>query len=112
MTDKRLTAHTLLPAQPGSGTDPVLLGPDDEVPDWAVPMIGAHLWEGGVHPNDEDGDGQADRGEGEEPTRAGRGSGKDAWIAFAHEKGHGDLAEGKTRDEIVQALVDAGVIEA
>lgn len=109
----KLTVSTIVPDHSAGGF--VIYGPDSEdIPEEHARMIGAHAWEGGVHPysDDADGDGQSDRPDGQEPARSGKGSGRDAWVAFAGEKGHADLADGKSRDEIVQALIDAGLIDA
>lgn len=95
---------------------PRAFGPDDEVPEWAARLMGAHCFENGEHPlaalEDGDGDGQPDREPGQEPPRSGKGSGRDAWVAFAHEKGLGQLAADASRDELVQRLVEAGAIDA
>lgn len=94
---------------------PVSYGPGDEIPEAHARHIHAHAFEDGVHPypgKDADGDGAPDREPGVEPLRSGKGSGRDAWIAFASETGHGDLVEGRSRDELIQALADAGQIQA
>jgi hypothetical protein len=91
-------------------------GPDDELPEHIARQIGAHAFEGGVHPfagKDDDGDGQNGREPGVEPPRTGKGSTRDAWVAFATETGHGDLVQGTSgRDELIQALADVGQIQA
>lgn len=46
----------------------------------------------------------------EEPPRSGRGSGRDAWAAFAADRGV-HVEDEDTRDDIVQALASAGVID-
>jgi hypothetical protein len=84
-------------------------GPDDELPEHIARQIGAHAFEGGVHPFAGKDD---DREPGVEPPRTGKGSSRDAWVAFATETGHGDLAEGNSRDELIQALADVGQIQA
>lgn len=106
----RLTSYVHVPDDNGGYT---VVGPDDDVPENLARRIGAHAWEDGQHPypDDADGDGNADRAEGEEPPRSGKGSGRDAWVAFAGEKDQADLVDGKSRDEIIQALADAGVID-
>lgn len=90
---------------------PAAFGPDDDVPEWAARQMGAHCFEGGKHPfpDDADGDGVADRKSGEEPPRSGRGSGRDAWAQFASEKGQ-QVPDDAGRDEIIAALVQAGVV--
>jgi hypothetical protein len=89
-----------------------VFGPDDEVPEWAAHKMGKHVFEGEEHPfPDEDGDGETDREAGQEPARAGKGSSRDAWVAFSAEQGH-PVAGDVTRDQIVADLVAAGVITA
>jgi hypothetical protein len=94
---------------------PVSYGPGDKIPEAHARRIGAHAFEDGKHPfpgaADADGDGDPDRESGQEPKRSGKGSGRDNWVAFATEVGHGDLVEGKSRDEIIAALEDAGAIQ-
>jgi hypothetical protein len=80
-----------------------VFGPDDDVPEWAARKIGVHAWQDGKHP-------YPDAAEGAEPPRSGKGSGREAWAAFASDKGV-DVAEDATRDELVADLVAAGVIE-
>lgn len=87
-----------------------VFGPDDEVPEWAARQMGAHVFEDGQHPfPDSDGDGEADRVAGQEPARSGRGSSRDAWVAFAAEKGQ-PVSTDATRDQIIAEMVTAGVI--
>lgn len=45
-----------------------------------------------------------------EPPRSGRGSGREAWAAFAADRGV-HVEDEDTRDDIVQALAEAGVID-
>jgi hypothetical protein len=70
----------------------------EEAPAWAEEILGDHLFE------------DADRGDGDEPPRSGKGSGKDAWAEFAAEKGV-DIGDAGTREDIIAVLVAAGVIE-
>lgn len=86
---------------------PHIFGPDDDVPEWALSKMGAHCFEDGVHPHDAKSD---TRAAGQEPSRNGKGSGIDAWVAFAEENGK-TVTEGATRDQIIQGLIDAGVID-
>jgi len=87
-------------------------GPGDVLPEDVARRIGAHAFDGGVHPfPDVDGDGVKDRGEGDEPPRGGVGSGKDSWVAYAREVGFDIPAEATTRDLIIEAMVSAGVIQ-
>lgn len=46
----------------------------------------------------------------DEPPRAGRGSSRDAWTAFAVSHGFA-MSDDATRDDIISALVDEGVID-
>lgn len=102
----RLAGHTVVPARPGSGEAFAIFGPDDEVPEWAARQIGAHAWEDGEHPFPDEAGSQS-REAGSPPPKAGPGSGTDQWAAYAAEQGV-DVTEGAKREEIVQALVDAG----
>lgn len=74
------------------------LGPGDEVPADLAGMIGAHAFEGGEHP------GSAASGP---PPKGGPGSGAEAWAQYAADQGV-SVAEGASRDEIVEALSKAG----
>lgn len=83
-------------------------GPDDEVPEWAARKMGAHCFEGGVHPlgaeaeQDDDGDAAGP------PPKAGRGSSAAAWADYA--KAHDvDVPDDAGRDEIIAALQAADV---
>jgi hypothetical protein len=102
----------------------VAYGPDDEVPAEVAEQIGDHAWA------DEDGDqddGDETRvgfedpraqqsptptsgGTGEAPPRSGRGSGRDAWVAYAEANGL-DVGEDRTREQIIADLEERGVIE-
>jgi hypothetical protein len=90
-------------------------GPGDEVPEGVARRIGAHAWEG----DDEDetapavgfrdpagGRGAPDTA----PPRSGRGSGIEAWRAYAEANGVGTDDE-MSRDDIIAAAESAGVIE-
>lgn len=120
-----LIAHTIVPAQPLSGEMHATFGPEDELPEWAAIQIGAHLFENGEHPfpdsnypgkaavpeasAEPDGVPEVERPPGAEPPRVGRGSSRDAWIAFAVERGM-TVADGATRDQIIADLITDGVI--
>lgn len=68
----------------------------DTVPAWAEPRItNPALWVG-----DESTGGQ---GEAEEPPRAGKGSGREAWVTYAETVGI-EHDEDATRDEIIAAI--------
>jgi hypothetical protein len=84
--------------------DGVAYGPDDEVPAAVAKRIGAHAWA--------DGDStEAPTPTGEDvPPRSGRGSGRDAWVAYAEANGL-DVGEDRTREQIIADLEDRGVIE-
>ena len=87
-----------------------VFGPDDELPGWAAKRI--------TNPKAWEDDGQGDEQDAEpaeptdgEPPRSGRGSGRDVWAAYASEQGVA-VSDDATRDDIIAALVDAGVVEA
>jgi hypothetical protein len=71
-------------------------GPDDEVPPEIAKQIGEHAWE----PEESKTDGP--------PAKAGKGSSKEAWVAYAEASGVA-VPDGASREEIVAALDDAGV---
>lgn len=94
-------------------------GPDSKVPAPVAEKIGDHAWDDDgevrgedVHePVDEDTNpGPKAPAPVEAPPRSGRGSGVDAWRAFAEQNGL-DVDEDRTRDEIVADLEERGVIE-
>jgi len=77
-----------------------VFGPGDEIPDWAAKQMGDHCFV--------DGDsGQSEREAGSIPPKAGAGSSKDAWRAYATEQGV-DVEADATRDQIIQTVQDAG----
>lgn len=100
----RLAVHTIVPAPAGSGEPYLVYGPDDDVPEEQARLIGAHAWEDGEHPYPEV---PSSRDAGSPPPKAGPGSGTDQWVAYAAEKGV-DVTDGAKREEIIQALSDAG----
>jgi hypothetical protein len=68
--------------------------PDDDVPDWAAEQIdNPDIWA----------DGDADGDDSGEPPRAGKGSGRDAWAAYAESLGV-EFDEDATRDDIIAAV--------
>ncbi|MCX4705653.1 hypothetical protein [Streptomyces sp. NBC_01373] len=89
--------------------DGVAYGPNDDVPPRVAKRIGDHAWTDGadeVLVNDPGGSG----GDVEAPPRSGRGSGIEAWRAFA--EAHGlDVDEDRTREQIIADLEERGVIE-
>lgn len=81
-----------------------VFGPGDDVPKWAALKMGAHCFEGGVHPYP-DGAGASVEGP---PAKAGPGSSKAAWLAYA--AGHGVELDGELgREDIIAALDAAGI---
>lgn len=80
----------------------VLFVPGDQVPDWAVPLItNPNCWVDGELPKAKDTETAADGA----PPRAGKGSGRSEWAAYAESVGV-VVDEDATRDEII-AAVDA-----
>jgi hypothetical protein len=79
-------------------------GPDDEVPEWAARKMGAHCFEGGVHPLADEKESPSDT----PPPKAGAGSSKEAWASYAAGKGV-EVEDGASRDQILEALDAAGV---
>lgn len=74
-----------------------VFGPDDTVPGWARQAItNPNVWEGA----DESSETSSD-----EPPRSGKGSGVEAWLAYAESKGI-DMPEDASRDDVI-AAVDA-----
>lgn len=92
---RRLNTTVIVQPKPGSGDAGFLvLGPDDDVPEWAADQIGDHAWE-------------ADDTAGP-PPKAGKGSSKEAWVEYA--TAHGvELDPEATRDAIIAALEAAGI---
>lgn len=110
---RRLRSYVHVPV----GLDWVVYGPDDEVPaEHAALITNPKAWadeapteqaeEPAVAPEPR----APDSTESSEPPRAGAGSSRDAWVAFAASRGVHVEDEDK-RDDIITALVDAGVIE-
>lgn len=93
-----------------------VFGPNDTVPEWAARKMGAHCFEDGAHPYSDEPTGNGgsheapERLAGEEPPRSGAGSSRDAWLAFAVEKGM-EVSSEATRAEVIEALIAEGVIE-
>lgn len=88
--------------------DPQTLGPvvfaaGDEVPAWAENLItNPDVW-AAPHSG-------PDVGPDDEPPRAGRGSGRDAWETYADSRGI-EVTDDMGRDDIITALEGHGVIE-
>lgn len=80
-----------------------VFGPSDEVPAWAAKRItNKKAWAEAPETDD----GEPSNGE---PPRSGRGSGRDAWAAYAAEHG-AEAPEGASREEIIAELEERGVI--
>jgi hypothetical protein len=96
----RLRSYVHVPV----GMDWVVYGPDDEVPaEHAALITNPKAWaEAPVEESAEESD--------EAPPRAGAGSGREAWVKFAESRGVHVEDEDK-RDDIIQALAEAGVID-
>ncbi|MEU2740224.1 hypothetical protein ABZ656_33925 [Streptomyces sp. NPDC007095] len=88
--------------------DGVAYGPDSKVPAAVAKQIGDHAWTDADQ--DDDGGEQQTGGASEAPPRSGRGSGRDAWVAFA-EQHDLDVGEDRTREQIIADLEERGVIE-
>lgn len=107
---RRLRSYVHVPV----GLDWVVYGPDDEVPaEHAALITNPKAWAHDEAPT-KDVTGEepkaASATELSEPPRAGAGSGRDAWVAFAASRGVHVEDEDK-RDDIIAALADAGVID-
>jgi hypothetical protein len=78
-----------------------VFAPGDDVPDeYAKKITNPVAWKGEV---------PAEDGPPSEPPRAGKGSGRDAWVAFASSRGVA-VPESMTRDDIIAGLVSQGII--
>lgn len=92
------------------GLDWVVYGPDDEVPaEHAALITNPKAWQDGKLPSST-ASVQGVATESSEPPRAGKGSSRDAWAGFASTRGV-HVKDEDTRDDIIAALVDAGVID-
>jgi hypothetical protein len=81
----------------------VLFVPGDEVPDWAAALItNPNCWVDGELPTTK---AAAEPAADDAPPRAGKGSGRSEWAAYAESVGV-TVDEDATRDEII-AAVDA-----
>jgi hypothetical protein len=94
--------------------DWVVYGPDDEVPaEHAALITNPKAWEDGELPSAKATKSSADEsteGTGGEPPRSGKGSGRDAWTEFAESR-EVHVEDEDSRDDIIAALVEAGVID-
>ncbi|WP_125262320.1 hypothetical protein [Streptomyces alboflavus] len=98
---RRLIAHVYV--------DGIAYGPDDEVPAAVARRIGAHAWTSGEDAGGPPGVPGTDGGA-EPPPRSGRGSGIEAWRAFA-EQHKVEVATDASREDIIAAAESAGVVE-
>lgn len=86
--------------------NPVVISPGDPIPGWALDKIDAHCFVDGEKPKagskaaEPDNDGP--------PPQSGKGSGKDAWVAYA-EANDVEVADDATKDDIIAACESAGV---
>jgi hypothetical protein len=87
--------------------DYVVYGPQDDVPDNHAALMGDHVW---AVEGDVDNDGVDSREPGTVPPRAGKGSGREEWLSFAHENDV-DVADDADRGAIIAACEAAGVID-
>jgi hypothetical protein len=97
------------------------VGPGDELTEQDAARIGEHAFEDGEHPFPgaraayldpaAESTGKhaepVERAEGTPPPKAGTGSGRDNWLAYADEMDV-EVPKGTPRDAIIQLLVDAG----
>lgn len=91
--------------------DWVVYGPDDEVPaEHAALITNPKAWVDGKLPSTKAVKPSGDKAEDTEPPRAGKGSSREVWAEFASKRGVQVESE-DTRDDIITALVDAGVID-
>ncbi|WP_240801626.1 hypothetical protein [Streptomyces sp. A1136] len=98
MSERRLIAYVHV--------DGETYGPDDKVPTAVAARIGEHAWAKDTE------DTELPDGGGDEsgpPPRSGRGSGRDAWAAYAEANGY--AAGESTREQIIADLEAGGVIE-
>ncbi|MGA5489566.1 hypothetical protein ACPCK1_17640 [Streptomyces pseudogriseolus] len=86
-------------------------GPDSDVPADVAKRIGAHAWTDADSPAEVPTPTGAGGGSGDEaPPRSGRGSGVEAWRAYA-EQHDVEVAADASREDIIAACEAAGVVE-
>ncbi|MCU8589927.1 MULTISPECIES: hypothetical protein [unclassified Streptomyces] len=85
-------------------------GPDSKVPARVASKIGEHAWEDGPETAVVAGSGTKEPPIIEAPPRSGRGSGVEAWLAFAEAYGVGTDSD-MSRDDVIAACEAAGVVE-
>ncbi|MFD5663449.1 hypothetical protein ACFWIK_00870 [Streptomyces anthocyanicus] len=83
--------------------DGVAYGPDSKVPASVAKRIGDHAWQDDDAP-------ETPAAPVEAPPRSGRGSGIDAWRAFAEQNGVG-VDSDMSREDIIAAAEDAGAVD-
>lgn len=114
MSGKQLVAHVHVRDLAGRA---VAFGPGDGVPTWARKQISnPKAWGEGepaepapTSPPTSAGDGEGE-GSLEAPPRSGKGSGVEAWRAFAERKGV-DVDQDASREDVIAACEAAGVVE-
>lgn len=89
-------------------------GPGEDLPDWAAKQItNPDVWEGEL-PRHLQGEQDPSRPPAATPTgeppRSGRGSGRDAWAAYAASRGV-EVEDDATRDDIITALTERGLVQ-
>ncbi|WP_405674893.1 hypothetical protein OG292_03250 [Streptomyces sp. NBC_01511] len=89
--------------------DGVAYGPNDEIPVKVAKRIGDHAWADVAEAPAVEPDDDGDQGD-DAPRRSGRGSGVEAWLAFAEAHGVG-TDSGMSRDDIIAACERDGVVE-
>lgn len=99
MSGRRLIAYVHV--------DGVPYGPGDKVPPAVAKKIGDHAWTDADEVPAQDAEGSG--GDVEAPPRSGRGSGVDAWLAFAEQHGVGTDSD-MSRDDVIAACEAAGVV--
>lgn len=95
------------------GMDWVVYGPDDEVPaEHAALITNPKAWADGKAPSAEDSSkaSESSNDGSSEPPRAGKGSSRDAWAQFAADRGV-HVEDEDSRDDIIAALAEAGVVD-
>lgn len=100
---------------------PRAFGPGEHLPDWAAKQItNPKVWEGELPPHLNEAGEVQDRvappvqvppeAQPPEPPRSGKGSGREAWVAYAAVHGV-EVDEGASREDIVELLAGRGLIE-
>ncbi|MEV8124107.1 hypothetical protein AB0P07_08330 [Streptomyces sp. NPDC085944] len=87
----------------------VWYGPDSKVPARVAEKIGDHAWESADSHAEPDAP-KTPAAPVEAPPRSGRGSGIDAWRAYAEANGY-DTDDEMSRDDVIALLEREGVIE-